>query len=182
MRPSHDEWGLLGAEWAALRATCLRRSVGCVLTNSRHQVLSTGYNGRAAGLLHCNEETGFNFVYAKGIDKSKPLTGQHTGTEPVFENACPGAFRADGKKWPSGHNLDACEAIHAEQNALLQCRDVYKIETCYVTVSPCLTCVKLLMNTSCRRIVFRKRYAHDNAAHALWTAALSIGREWILAP
>jgi deoxycytidylate deaminase len=136
----------------------------------RHQVLATGYTGRAAGLPHCSESTGFNFVYANGIDKSKPLTGQHTGEVLTYDNACAGA------RSKSGVSLDACEAIHAEQNALLQCPNVYAIETCYVTVSPCVTCIKLLLNTSCHRVVFRAPYAHDEASSRLWLGA---GREWV---
>ena len=68
----------------------------------------------------------------------------------------------------SGLNLDACEAVHGEQNALLQCRDVFAIDTAYVTTSPCLTCVKLLLNTSCQRIIFAEPYAHDAPARELW--------------
>lgn len=141
MRPTIDEVCLdTAAEWAR-RSTCLRRAVGCVLTNNKNHVLSVGYNGRAAGLPHCNEG-----------------------------HPCAGANEL------SGHNLDLCEALHAEQNALLKCRDVYAIETCYVTVSPCVTCVKLLLNTSCRRVVFLEPYAHDEAAMRLWHMAR---REWV---
>ncbi len=77
-------------------------------------------------------------------------------------HSCPGA------KAPSGTGLDLCEAIHAEQNALLQCHNVFEIHTCYVTHSPCITCVKLIAGTSCQRIVFREKYAHDDASKALW--------------
>jgi dCMP deaminase len=84
-------------------------------------------------------------------------------------NPCAGASA------PSGQSLDTCQAIHAEQNALLQCRDVYTIWTAYVTASPCITCCKLLLNTSCERIVFIDNYPHPEAK-AMW---LSAGREWI---
>lgn len=157
MRPDHDEYGLRIAEVVAQRATCLRRAVGAVLTNARHQVLATGYNGRAAGLPHCNGEL--------GLTPPKPLHHK------LFPYAC------DAYDAAPGTQLEGCEAIHAEQNALLQCRDVYEIENCYVTVSPCVTCVKLLLNTSCRRIVFRAPYAHDAASFKLWFAAK---REWVL--
>lgn len=73
-----------------------------------------------------------------------------------------------GAKALSGTNLEQCEAIHAEQNALLQCKDVYDINTAYVTTSPCITCVKLLLATSCQRIVFRTAYAHDQQSRDLW--------------
>lgn len=151
-RISRDEWGLRIAEVVALRATCLRRSVGAVLVDARGHILSTGYNGRAAGLPHCNSEDVL------------------PSTEIIYPHACAGA------NLTSGTGLDLCEACHGEQNALLQCRDVYIIHTCYVTVSPCISCVKLLLNTGCRRVVFRERYAHDEAARKLW------GREWVYLP
>lgn len=77
---------------------------------------------------------------------------------------------------PSGQGLELCEAIHAEQNALLQCADISQIETCYVTHSPCVHCVKMLLRSSTKRIVFTERYAHDQAARELWEKA---GRVWV---
>lgn len=148
MRPSRDEWAMGLALLTAKRATCLRRQVGCVLLNQRGHVLATGYNGVAAGQPHCNQ-----------YDHFHPIG---------FPDACAGAHA------PSGTNLDGCQAIHAEQNALLQCRDVYAINTAYVTASPCVTCCKLLLNTSCERIVYGVAYPHT-AAQELWTAA---GRQW----
>lgn len=75
--------------------------------------------------------------------------------------------RCPGASLPSGTGLDVCEAIHAEQNALLQCKDVEQIDTAYVTAMPCMTCTKLLLNTSCRRIVYVEPYPHDTAKQ-LW--------------
>ena len=154
MRPTRDEWAMGLAQLTAKRSTCLRRQVGCVLLNERGHVLSTGYNGVASGLPHCNEIV--------GLTPEDPLKSFHT------PNACPGA------RSPSGTNLDGCQAIHAEQNALLQCHDVYQIHTCYVTTSPCITCTKLLLNTGCQRIIFTDKYPHPSAK-VLW---LSSGREW----
>ena len=151
MRLSRDAWALKLALLTAGRSTCLRRAVGCVLLNDKGHVLSTGYNGVAAGLPHCNNST---------------LTS--TKTVAVYPNACSGAMA------PSGTNLDGCQAIHAEQNALLQCRDVYAIHTAYVSVSPCMTCCKLLLNTSCQRIAYVGEYPHTEAKN-LWVGA---GRSW----
>jgi dCMP deaminase len=170
MRPSVDQWAMSLVFATSKRSTCSRRSVACILLNARNHVIGTGYNGVASGQKHCNQASGFNFVYANGVDKSKPLTGQSTGKIQLYPYACPGSKSA------SGTNLDGCQAIHAEQNALLQCRDVYSIETAYVSVSPCMTCVKLLMNTSCRRIVFKDEYPH-NEAKDLWLS--NQNRSWI---
>lgn len=148
MRPSRDEWAMKLALMTAQRTTCCRRAVGCVLLNARGHVLATGYNGVAAGQPHCNEH------------------------DPFFETGYPHA--CSGAHAPSGTNLDGCQAIHAEQNALLQCRDMYAIHTAYVTASPCMTCIKLLLNTNCERIVFVEEYPHS-AAKDLWIGS---GRAW----
>jgi dCMP deaminase len=157
-RPTKDQWGLQLALVTAQRATCCRRSVGCVLVNSRGHVLATGYNGRAAGLPHCNEW------------KETPLRPQGD-----YIYACAAAHA------PSGTQLDGCEAIHAEQNALLQCRDVYSIHTAYVTASPCVTCVKLLLNTSCERVVFATEYSHVEAKE-LWRRGRRDLAAWVHMP
>jgi len=86
-----------------------------------------------------------------------------------YQNACAGAESA------SGTNLDGCQAIHAEQNALLQCKDMYNIHQCFTTVSPCITCTKLLLNTSCQEIIYLEEYPHSEAKE-LWESA---GRVWI---
>lgn len=168
MRPSRDQWALALAFITAERATCLRRKVGAVFLNARGHVLATGYNGVAAGLKHCNEVVMVGEDFRQfGAD---PKVQKPERMVESYPNACPGA------QAKSGTLLDQCGAIHAEQNALLQCRDVYEIHTCYVTVSPCVTCTKLLMNTSCERIVFVEEYVHNLFAYELWTQKR--GRTW----
>ena len=71
---------------------------------------------------------------------------------------------------PSGDNLEGCEALHAEQNALLQCKDPQTIETAYVTLFPCITCTKLLLNTTCKTIVYSEEYVQPEAIE-LWERA-----------
>lgn len=145
MRPTKDAYFVAMARLVATRATCVRRAVGCVLVNHRGHVLATGYNGREAGAAHCNHHD--------------PL--HETG----YPFACEGAFAG------SGVALDACEAVHAEQNALLQCRDPWAIETCYTTTMPCATCAKLLLNTSCARVVYVEPYpAHAALVARLWAS------------
>lgn len=133
-RPSISVYMMGIALMAASRATCVRRSVGCVLVNRLNHILATGYNGVPRGMVHC------------ALMK------------------CPGA------EAPSGQSLDGCMATHAEQNALLQCKDVEEITTAYVTAQPCITCVKLLMNTGCRSIVYLEPYPHP-MAQRLWADA-----------
>lgn len=152
-RLSFDAWGLGLAAAVAARATCLRRAVGAVLLDGCGRVLATGYNGPSAGAPHCNERR------ARHRPQDLPYD---------YPNACPGATA------PSGTALDECAAIHAEANALVWCRELDRIVTACVTCSPCVGCVKLLLGTACRRVVFREEYPAP-AAREFWIAA---GREW----
>ena len=137
MRPNLMETMLQVAAVLARRATCRKLAVGCVLTDGRGRIQSTGYNGTPRGLKHCTDE------------------------------ACPGACAPKGS--------DLCEAVHAEQNALLQCKDVNNIYVCYVTHFPCMRCVKTLLNTGCQWIVVPHSGRVDDpmpdyepAAYDLW--------------
>lgn len=158
MRPSKQEWAMNIALVTAKRSTCLRRHVGAVLLDERWRALATGYNGVASGMPHCNEEA----------RQFNPISEE----ELTFPHACSGAHA------PSGTNLDGCQAIHAEQNAIMQCGDVDKIAVCVSTTSPCITCTKLLLNTSCRTIIFYEEYPHQDAVY-LWRRA---GRQWTRLP
>ena len=53
-RPDIDEYFLKIALVVAERSTCLRHHVGAVAVKDKH-ILSTGYNGAAAGLKDCLE-------------------------------------------------------------------------------------------------------------------------------
>jgi dCMP deaminase len=63
-----------------------------------------------------------------------------------------------GAGFESGSELGRCQAIHAEQNALMQCRDVMSINTLYTTTFPCEHCFKMIANTGCRKVVYFDDY------------------------
>lgn len=75
------------------------------------------------------------------------------------DKPCPGA------KAPSGQSLHLCEAIHAEENALIQCHDVRAIHTVYSTASPCILCMRKLVGTGMKRVVFRQTYPHADSVN-----------------
>ncbi len=81
----------------------------------------------------------------------------YNGTPSGWDNCC---------EVPDG-SATLPEVIHAEQNALLQCRNVQEIAVAYVTTQPCMTCTKLLLNTSCHTIIYNEPYVHQQAAE-LW--------------
>lgn len=71
-------------------------------------------------------------------------------------------------------DLDSCLATHAEQNALMQCKDIMDIETIYTTTAPCITCAKLIANTSCKRLIYSNHYS-DKALDILRKAKIELG-------
>lgn len=48
-----DQTFLAIAGMLASLSTCRRRAVGCVLVDSRHRIIGSGYNGTPSGLDHC---------------------------------------------------------------------------------------------------------------------------------
>lgn len=55
LRPSWDSYFMSLASLAAQRCNCMKRAVGCVLVDSKHHVISTGYNGTPRHLQNCGE-------------------------------------------------------------------------------------------------------------------------------
>ena len=169
MRPTKDEWALKLALVTAQRATCTLKQVGCVLLNARGHVLATGYNGTAASLPHCEHPPAPVCQVCR-----KPLPWYKDRYSEVCSYCSSWTFLdTDTIQLPG-----TCEVIHAEQNSLLQCRNVYDIDSAYVTAEPCVTCAKLLLNTSCQRIVFKEKYPTSDGLD-LWAKA---GRIWLCMP
>jgi dCMP deaminase len=104
----------------------------------------------------------FGHVLATGYN------GVGRGLPHCNQDPCPGATV------PIGQGTGTCEAIHAEQNALLQCKDVSEIDTVYVTMAPCLDCTKLFLNTGCKWIIYLEPHPKMMASIELWKKAKGI--------
>lgn len=175
MRPNKDEYFLKLAWDVSERSTCVRRAVGCVLVNGLGHNVGSGYNGRPTGFDHCNHteqtcamsnvgwDSDFKQLQAQGFGPiQKPRSLIHPFVTEFHPYACKDAFLPSGAK-PAG-----CEAVHAEVNAWNQCYDRMWVDTCYVTRAPCVPCTKMLLNTSCRRIVFAETCSVAEISQELW--------------
>lgn len=96
----------------------------------------------------------------RGQVLSTGYNGPPRGFAHCTDSPCPGAFDAPG-------DTRRCQAVHAEQNALLQCPNIDAIHTLYVTTTPCFTCAKMLLNTPLQRIVSWTKYIEDGAMDLL---------------
>ncbi len=87
-----------------------------------------------------------------------------------FEGGCP---RCAGHT-PSGKNLEECLCVHAEQNAICQAA-YYGVSTAgstiYITISPCLTCAKLIVNAGICEVVYGGDYAFADTVKSMFGEA-----------
>ncbi|MBC8293951.1 MAG: dCMP deaminase family protein [Proteobacteria bacterium] len=100
-------------------------------------ILATGYNGSPAGMPHC-------------FDVGCLVYESHTPDGNIEENC----FRT----------------IHAEINAIAQAaRNGSSIAGAdvYVTHTPCIHCLKVLVNTGVKRVVYAKAYKLDTIEELL---------------
>lgn len=133
--------------WSTL-ATCSRLSVGCVITDPRGRVVSSGYNGAPAGQPHCNHDCDCGH---EGLDDMF-----HLGDCSITERCT--------------------TAIHSERNAL-QYADV-SVEgfTMYCTHSPCMSCAGWILAHRVKRVVYLETYRKTKPLEVLSLAGVIVQR------
>jgi len=98
-------------------------------------------------------------------EKNRVLSIGYNGVAPGLPHCttdpCAGATAE------SGEDLHLCEATHAEISAILALSDPRLLNKMYVTISPCINCVRLLLATSCQEIIYCEDYPHKEAQE-LW--------------
>ena len=129
-RPSWDEYFIKIASLTSERSNCIKRKVGCIIVKDK-RILSLGYNGTPVGTENC---------YTGGC---KRCMDQY-----LQENID-----------SSAKNLDLCMCMHAEENALLfNTKDDLQGSTMYVTLIPCISCVKKILQCKIKRVVYIDNY------------------------
>ena len=131
MRPSWDDYFLGIAEAVSARGECVRSRVGCVLVHG-NRIVSTGYNGVAAGAPSC------------------------------LDGACPRGVSGVARRSEGGPGYDTtpCIAAHAEDNAVSDAATrglpltPGEEFTLYVTKEPCPRCT-FRLNHLGFRVVWR---------------------------
>ena len=127
-RPTWDEWALGIAAAVAARADCTRRQVGAVILDPENRVVSTGYNGAPSGAPGCGT--------AGACPRGRQSYAEVPADSPYLGTASP------------------CEALHAEENAVMHARVPLRGCTVYVTHRPCPNCERFLRGTGISRIVW----------------------------
>jgi dCMP deaminase len=77
----------------------------------------------------------------------------------------------------SGTRHEICRAVHAEQNAIIQCAlhgASTEGSTLYCTHQPCILCTKIMINAGIRRVVFSQGYPDEESIKYLQEAGVEI--------
>lgn len=74
-----------------------------------------------------------------------------------------------------------CMAVHAEQNALLQCTNLRSAHTLYCSCAPCFICAKMIANTDIAVVICETDYADKRGHQVLFDRGCYLeiaGKEW----
>jgi len=147
MRPTWDEYFMIMAKVASLRSTCLSRPVGAVIVKN-NRIISIGYCGSMEGDINCTDN-GYCYRRSLGVeDKDK---------------------------------FGYCLSCHAEANAIANAARCNLGSTegsvIYTTLSPCLNCFKLIINSGIRHIFFEHQYnSVDSQRDSVWDNTIKRSR------
>jgi len=157
MQQTWDLYFLRLAKEVASNSKCLSRKIGAVLVKNK-AVVSTGYNGPARGMKHCDER---DLKFYLALEGNEP--------DELLGNASKCPRRELGYK--SGEGLHLCQAGHAERNALIQAarNGISTLGTtlyCYCPM-PCKDCMIEIINAGVSRLVFLKGKDYDKYSKVL---------------
>ncbi|UCD14717.1 MAG: cytidine/deoxycytidylate deaminase family protein [Thermoplasmatales archaeon] len=111
-------------------------------------------------------------------DKHILSTGYNGAPKGLKHCAEIGCIRKE-KAVPPGERHELCRGLHAEQNAIIQAA-VFGVSitgsTLYCTNTPCVVCVKMLINAGVKEVVYSGDYPDELAKKMLEESNLKIKR------
>lgn len=143
-RKDWNEYFLDIAKLVSTRSTCLSRHVGAVIVKDKH-IVSTGYNGPAAGVIHCSE-----------------LGGCIRRARPDYKS---GAYL---ELCPASHAEQNAIAFAAKFGIPTDGA------TIYVTDFPCKDCMNSIINSGIKTIVYEGKYNADLSKRIVEEAGLKV--------
>ena len=175
--PSFDELYMHHACSMALRSSCLRRQVGAVIVRESKKrikrdnkkeireiidnyLIASGCNNAPSGADSCSTRNLCYREQCKNEYIQESLYCKHCGQKLSGKsNKCPNCKK---NIWDSPSKiLDLCQAIHAEEAAILQAAKLgISIDgsELYTSTFPCLLCIKKIIGSGIRKIIYLAPY------------------------
>ena len=109
-------------------------------------------------------------VAAVIVKDQRIISTGYNGTPRGVKNCCEGGCERCAGEAPSGSALSECICCHAEENAITQAAYhgiALRGAVLYSTLSPCLTCAKMIINAGVQEVVYDKEYEFNSQTRAL---------------
>ena len=109
-------------------------------------------------------------VAAVIVKDHRVISTGYNGTPRGVKNCCEGGCDRCAGGAPSGTALGECICCHAEENAITQAAYhgiALQGAMLYSTLSPCLTCAKMIINAGIQEVVYAKEYEFSGQTRAL---------------
>jgi len=107
------------------------------------------------------------------------LSTGYNGAPKGFKHCAETGCLREDQNIPSGERHELCRGLHAEQNAIIQAAvfgTSIKGSVLYCTNTPCVVCVKMLINAGVIEIIYAGEYPDDLAKRMLAESNLKIKR------
>ena len=141
-----------------------RNKVGAIIVKD-NMIISDGYNGTPKGFDNsCEIEVKCDVDW----DNIDSLDGG--------ANICK-TYDSDCSKCPHHYLITKPEVLHAEANAITKvAKSTNSSEgsTLYVTLSPCLECAKLIIQSGIKRVVYKDKYRKTDGLELLKKAGIEV--------
>ncbi len=159
-----DESYLKIADVWAQNSRAVRAKVGAIIVKD-NMIISDGFNGTPAGFDNtCESEVKCDIDW----DEHDSLDGG-AAICMTYNNDC--------SRCPHHYLVTKPEVLHAESNAIAKLAKSHNSSdgaTLYVTLSPCLECAKLIIQSGIKRVVYRDKYRNTDGIDLLKRANIEV--------
>lgn len=153
-----------------------RSKVGALLVKD-NMIISDGYNGTPKGFDNaCEYRAGCEF----DVDDSWDFNYSKCAKTKTDETGCLQRdirYCSEFKECPNEILVTKPEVLHAEANAITKvAKSTNSSEgsTLYVTLSPCLECAKLIIQSGIKRVVYYEEYRDTSGLELLKKAGIEV--------
>lgn len=171
--PTQMELNMAHAYRCSLNSTCLNRKVGAVIVNG-NQIIASGYNDTPHNVKSCRF---LQYCFRKDYLKCLKMACDENVS--IVKDVCSAGHVVDKEqKEVLKKHLDLCQAIHAEERAILQVAKLggqsLKDSVLYSTTFPCLLCAKKIIEVGVKEVVYLDPYPYSRAYEILKGAEVKL--------
>lgn len=164
----YDKTYMRMADILAHLSHAVRSKVGCLIVSEDGQIVSQGYNGMPHGMDNCCEDKVYNYIPGKDCKDPDSCSKRKEGT-------CKDCILSEKSK--ECILITKSEVLHAESNAISKCakwNNSTDGATCYVTLSPCVECSKLIIQSGIKKVYYKELYRNTEGLDLLKQAGIEV--------